>query len=565
MLAVLGEVELAQAHPVRQHHPLVGVVEPAEEVDDGRLSDSALADEPDHGVGLNPEGDLLEHRLALLVSEADVSELDLALHLQAPALARAALCVVRRVEHLEDPLRRRHGARHPLGALRQPVQGAVEHREVGEKGHEAPDREPALPQDDAPAEVPDEQGAAGDREADHGEEGGEGLLGMDGGAEEVGVAEAEALDLVGFPGEGLDDLDAPESVVDHGVEAPPPIPELVEGHPHAPPERPREKHDQGRRKQHEDGKLPVDGEDRSGHAKHDDEVAQDPGQPEGEEVLEAPGVLGEAGDERAGRVVVEVAHRHPLEAVVELCSDVEAHPPAEPGGDPAAPHGGAGAEQIAGEQPRHKPDQEVSVRSRDQHVVHQDLREPGGHEPEDGGEDHQEADEGEPPAVGRGVAEEPPEHGGAPDAAGADAGALAQHHAALGAAEGARDGLGDGLVFDGGVELAAHVGELLGEGVRVADEVPLVPVHDRLEDAPADQVLDLELAHALQGKVRLDARRPTVLGHHEDAVIGQHDPALAEGAVGQEVAARAQAHARTRCDARDEVPSCGRQLVRLGH
>ena len=64
---------------VDQDLPLVRVVEAAEQVDQRGLAGAAGADQADHLARLDDEADVVQHRLARLVAEGDVLELDPAL------------------------------------------------------------------------------------------------------------------------------------------------------------------------------------------------------------------------------------------------------------------------------------------------------------------------------------------------------------------------------------------------------------------------------------------------------------------------------------------------------
>ncbi len=106
-LAAVGpEGHLPQGDAVDEDLALIGVVEPAEQVDDGALAGPALAHQAEHLALLDPEGDVLEHLLVLLVAEANVAVVHLAAYLLQLDLAAGALALRLGVQHLEDALGR---------------------------------------------------------------------------------------------------------------------------------------------------------------------------------------------------------------------------------------------------------------------------------------------------------------------------------------------------------------------------------------------------------------------------------------------------------------------------
>ena len=78
-----------------------------------RLARAGRADQRDGLARIDPEADVLQHRLARPVAEGDVPELDRAVHVARQRDgAGLVLDVDRHVEHLGDALARRHGALH---------------------------------------------------------------------------------------------------------------------------------------------------------------------------------------------------------------------------------------------------------------------------------------------------------------------------------------------------------------------------------------------------------------------------------------------------------------------
>src|SRR5688500_7354709 len=116
---------------------MIGLVEAADEVDEGGLAGAALPDEADHLAGLDAEGDVLEDGLRLVVAERDVCELDLT----ADALDVDGVLVVvalgGSVDDLKDALGTGEGAAHPLIDVVEPLEWPIEQPEVSDERDDA--------------------------------------------------------------------------------------------------------------------------------------------------------------------------------------------------------------------------------------------------------------------------------------------------------------------------------------------------------------------------------------------------------------------------------------------
>ena len=136
-----GEVPLPHVDAVDPHGPGIHVVEAQQEVGQGALAGARMAH---HGQGLarpHAEGDSLEDRLAGLVGEPDVFELDLPLHPLGKPGALGGGDGGRRVQQPEDALRARHGRLEDVVFLREVGERLVEPLGVLQEGDQGAHRD----------------------------------------------------------------------------------------------------------------------------------------------------------------------------------------------------------------------------------------------------------------------------------------------------------------------------------------------------------------------------------------------------------------------------------------
>ena len=106
------------------------LVEAGDELGDGGLADAGRADEGDHLTGLRAEGNVLQHRHALHVGEADVIEGDLALHVGQRLCTGPVLDLAGSVKDRHHALRAGHGLLHALQEVREARDGRVKEAQV---------------------------------------------------------------------------------------------------------------------------------------------------------------------------------------------------------------------------------------------------------------------------------------------------------------------------------------------------------------------------------------------------------------------------------------------------
>lgn len=138
-----------QVHAVHADRARRRVVEPLQQRHHRALPRAARADQCDHLARADVQVDRLQHRLPLLIGEADAVELDLAPQLPHDLGVRRIAKRVLRVQDREDHVQRDRRLAQRLVHVRQPLDRTEQPADVAEERdqrphrHLAPDHEPA--------------------------------------------------------------------------------------------------------------------------------------------------------------------------------------------------------------------------------------------------------------------------------------------------------------------------------------------------------------------------------------------------------------------------------------
>ena len=239
--------------------PAIRIVEPADQVDQRRLSHARLAHQPDHLAWGDVEVDAFQDGLARIVAEGHPLEGHPPLQVFGRCRAGVLEGLRRGVDHLEDPVRARESAEHEVVEITGPSQRMVEHPEVADKGDEGAQGHLSA-KDLSAAEVPDEEHAPAHQEVRHREEDEPVPFPCNADRPQLLVPLVEAVALALLLSEGLHHPDSGDGLVQVRVKLrpfrPPPAP--VSHHP-GPDQAPGD-HDGRDGKQHEDRQRPVGGQ-----------------------------------------------------------------------------------------------------------------------------------------------------------------------------------------------------------------------------------------------------------------------------------------------------------------
>ena len=126
-----------RSRPIERDDARGRIVEARDETEQRALARAGAADERDDLVRRDREIDLVEHRLLVVVAEADVFEGDRGLCLRDRHRVGRVAHVVLAIEHLEATLRARGRAFHRPGGVGERLERLIKHEQVGAEDESA--------------------------------------------------------------------------------------------------------------------------------------------------------------------------------------------------------------------------------------------------------------------------------------------------------------------------------------------------------------------------------------------------------------------------------------------
>ncbi len=516
----------AHVDAVDQHATFADVVEPAQQVHERGLAAAALADDAHRLAGLDLEVDVAEHRLVPLVAEGHVLELDPSLDLRHVDWRRGVGGFDRRVEEFEHALAAGEEVGQPGGELRQRGQRRVEHGQIGEEGHERPERHLAV-EHLAPADVPHDEAAEAEDERHRRREGRGRVIDVHPALAQVAADAVEPRVLAVFLGKGLHHAHAREHAGEHAGLLRAGIPEAVVLGVHALPEEPTAGDHQRRRDERVDGQLGVEGEQHRAHGGHLHELQQEAAGDLLQQALDHLAVVRHAAGDRADLVLVVIPQAERVELVDQFGAQVEGECNADAGGQPAFDEVHDAEHDARRGQGHHDRQQSrgegagvgdgLAVL---ENVVDQILLQLRGRQLRGDRHEHQAAHHGRVGTVGPQHLPQAREDFLARNAPRASFARYRQALAADLAVRGLRACFRIELQFAGGAkifQISRDAVEAVGLGVGVAGQVDPLVVDVRLEKSRADGALRAKLLDLAHGHVRRHAR-PVAVGHRGHVV-----------------------------------------------
>ena len=314
----------------------------------------------------------MQHLGALAVGEVHAGELDRALDRRQRLGARLVAQLGLGVHHVEDLVERRAGSQERVEELRERLDGIEEVRQEEHEREQRPDR-------DRVVEVERAAVAEHDRRRDCAEQADErevpGVQ-VDGAQVRpaVGVADlAEALGVGALAPEGLHDARAREILGQRRRHVAQALAHPPVGARRVPAEEPcRERHqrEEDERRQRE---APVEVDQDGRRAEQEQRVLDARIEPVGDEVLERVDVVGQARDQPAGAVALEVAELERLDVLEEVAPQIGEDALPDPGREVGLRHRGAPAEQ-RGDDEGQRPEDELAAIARHDAAVDRELR-----------------------------------------------------------------------------------------------------------------------------------------------------------------------------------------------
>lgn len=216
VLAVLGDGEGANIVSVDDDGAFLGIVEAADEIDEGAFACAAGADESDHFAGLDFEIDVVED-FSGTVAEGEITDVDFAANASGVDGFDGFTDAGDAIENFENSVGGRGGALGGGQHAAHRIEACVESSDVGDEDGEHADGDGMLC-DGPGAEGPDDEYAEVGEEGDDGDEGGPELVDFVVGFEHVLVSKGEAVDFPMFLGKSFDDADPGDGIgqdVDH--------------------------------------------------------------------------------------------------------------------------------------------------------------------------------------------------------------------------------------------------------------------------------------------------------------------------------------------------------------
>ena len=313
--------------------PADRIVEPREQVRDGRLAAARRPDQTDHLPGIHPERDALDHLTHAVVAEHDVLELDLALHRLQPNRSVLVDDLRLGVEHLEDPMRRARRAVHDACDLPDDLDRRNEHRHVEHERDERAGRqrpaEAVVAEHPRHREHPDEHDHRAHCQHQHGPERGPHFVDVVELGGRAGVAATETRLLASLLVKSLHDFHSGNRV-GHDVRQVRPLPPgAQEQQIHPLPVEVDPDAEKGHRQRHHQPEPPVERQQHHREPDQRDDRERDVHHTEREELPQSVGIGRHPRDQAAGLLARVERERQALKVLVQLGPQIAGHVLAE--------------------------------------------------------------------------------------------------------------------------------------------------------------------------------------------------------------------------------------------
>src|SRR6185437_2094052 len=320
-LAELAQVPLAQVQAVEKDAALLDVIEAQEEAGDGGLAGARMPDNRQARAGLGDEADVAQDPILALVGEPDVVELDAASRGEGRTRNRRGLEGDGSVEQFENALGAGHRGLQVVVLIAQILDGAEEALNILDKGEDNADGERAV--HDAQAAEPEHEGHRQDAEKlDHRVVDGVGEDGADPGITVLAVDLAELLKGALLAVVGLHHRDAGDVLLHEDVDPGHKEANLAIALAHGGAEEVGGNGDGRQDPQSDERKLPIEADHHHDDHGEDEDVVEERDQGGRNGVVEHFDVVGDAGDEAAGGILVEERNGKALQMAEDLLAQV---------------------------------------------------------------------------------------------------------------------------------------------------------------------------------------------------------------------------------------------------
>ena len=211
--AQVAQGDAADIDPVDGETTVRDIVKARDEVDQRALTRPGLAHQADHLARLHHQVEVAQDDLARVVAKGRALKFYLALERGDALGVGMVKRLGGRIDDFKDALRASKGPHHEAVEVAKPLEWVVEHPQIGDKGHQLPQRQLAA-NDLLTAEIPHEKPAKTHEEVGHHEEHQPRALGADADLAQGVVALIKALGLAVLLRESLDHADTGDRLVE---------------------------------------------------------------------------------------------------------------------------------------------------------------------------------------------------------------------------------------------------------------------------------------------------------------------------------------------------------------
>ena len=326
---------IPQVAAVQKNFPLVYVIKPHNQIDEGRLSRAGGANQADHLPGFHRKADIFQHRLIGLVAEGHIFKAKSAFDGK-----RFAVLFVRQqgflIQHIIDTIQAGHHLHHLAGQMSHPAQRPKQIAAVGHKLHQLAHRHFSLQHMNA-AEIDGNIGSHSQKEGQNGEKRRpKGLvLLLHRGKILCFLRKSGALPLLlpkglHYAHSGYDILQAAAQIIKFQ-------PLSVENGPDMMPEGPGYQHNDNDKNQGQQGHLPADYEHHHQGYNHCHKGGKHVAKHTFHKLPDLPGVPGDTVHQLSRPSVVDKGQGQSLNLMIKLPSQTHADGSTQLGAKPIAP------------------------------------------------------------------------------------------------------------------------------------------------------------------------------------------------------------------------------------